>query len=101
MKHIKKINEFVTDLDYDDLISNLNKETLIISSSSDIKKSDSYKKLLSIGERLIPNLLESLKTDNNISICMLISDITGVNPPDEITGDIKKLKDFYLNEFNR
>ena len=74
-----------------EIISNLNKETLIISSSSDIKKSDSYKKLLSIGERLIPNLLESLKTDNNISICMLISDI----------GDIKKLKDFYLNEFNR
>ena len=100
MKHIKKINEFVSDINYDDLISNLNKETLIISSSSDIKENDNYKKLLSIGEKLIPNLLESLKNENNIFICMLISDITGVNPPDKITGDIKKIKDFYLNEFN-
>lgn len=101
MKHIKKINEFVTNLNIQDLISNLNKETIIISSSSDIKRNDNYKKILSMGNSVLPNLLENLKTDNNIGICMLISDISGIDSPEEIKGNIDKLKEFYLNEFDK
>ena len=99
MNHIKKINEFVNDINYDIIIDNLKEETLIISSSSEIKENNNYKKLLSMGIEIIPKLVESMKNDNNISICMLISDVSKIKIPDGISGNLDKIKDFYLNEF--
>ena len=99
MKHIRKINEFINEGNYNKIIDNLKMELLIISSSSEIKESNNYKKILDMGIEIIPKLLESMKNDNNISICMLISDISKAKIPDDISGNLEKIKDFYLNEF--
>lgn len=99
MKHIKKINEFVNNSSYNTIIDNLENETLIISSSSEIKSNKNYKKLLNEGEYILPVLLERIKSKNTMTICMLISDISGINLPNS-DGDIEKIKEFYLNEFN-
>ena len=99
MKHIKKINEFVNELNYDLIIDNLENETILISSSSDIKSNENYQKILNEGYKVIPLLIERIKEKNTMTICMLISDISGINLPNS-NGDIEKMKEFYLNEFN-
>ncbi len=99
MKHIKKINEFVNNINYNLLIGNLENDTILISSSSDIKSNENYKKILNEGDNILPFLIERIKEKNTMTLCMLISDISGINDPNS-NGDIEKIKDFYLNEFD-
>jgi hypothetical protein len=96
MKHLKKINEFINNINYNLLIENLENDTILISSSSDIKSNENYKKIINEGENILPLLIERIKKKNTMTLCMLISDISGINPINS-DGDIEKIKDFYLS----
>lgn len=101
-----KMNEFLdtesTRKSYYEISEELLDEIMIISSSSDIKKSKSYSKLISIGGPIVPFIMESIKNNKtNISHFMLLSDIIGdVGMPENIRGNSKLMSKFYLNWFN-
>ncbi len=81
-------------INYNLLIENLENDTILISSSSDIKSNENYKKIINEGENILPLLIERIKEKNTMTLCMLISDISGINPINS-DGDIEKIKDFY------
>jgi hypothetical protein len=83
-------------INYNLLIENLENDTILISSSSDIKSNENYKKIINEGENILPLLIERIKEKNTMTLCMLISDISGINPINS-DGDIEKIKDFYLS----
>lgn len=98
---IKKINEFLETENikniFSKLSSDLNEEVILFSSSSDIKNSENYSKIKSLGKPAIPFIIEKIKNKEHISYFMLLNDIIGdVGMPNSISGNLNEMSKFYL-----
>lgn len=82
MKHIRKINEFINDAEIYSLIEKA--ENTPSSDPEHIANRDSYKKVVQIGESVIPYLVDRKSYIWNIALKKL----TGVEPIGETSSEI-------------
>lgn len=67
----------------------LEKQTLHMSSLSDIAATPAYQEIKQMGMKAVPDLVREISTKPDIVITMLLSDITGENPfPKWVDGDV-------------
>ena len=101
MRKLFKINEFIDNKllveKFNILSESFDEETLLISSSSDIKNNINYKEIINLGEDVIPFLIEKIKKETNIGYLMLISELSNIQINNNISGNVKKMTEFYIN----
>jgi len=103
---MNKINEFINNNDselmkkFTKLKKELFYETAHISNIDDIKKSDSYKEILSYNFEILPIIMGEINNNGSYILCFIVFDIIGRNSidiPESDRGYVNKIKEHIKN----
>ena len=105
-KQFKTINELKSN--HLPMIKNLEKifndyieECSVYSSPTSIKNSETYKKILSVGEKAIAFLISTLRSGGIMNM-LLLEDITNEHPvPEKYSGHVSKMEEYWKNWFEK
>lgn len=95
MKHIKKVNEFISSSKLKGIINLIEEaESTPSGNPEKIASSSEYRAIVNIGEEVVPILIERNKYIWNIAL----KEITGVNPVGESSSEIKEFWKKWIQE---
>lgn len=83
---------------FDNLVKSWKEETGVISSTTVIINNPNYQKIIQMGEKAIPFIIEELKENRNPDLMYALRVITGENPvPPESRGKVKEMVSKWLD----
>ena len=77
--------------DFEELYNIWKRETFFLSNTTEIVEHPAYRKIIAMGEKVVPLILEKLKTQfDHFSVALY--EITGENPiPEDLKGDMAEI----------
>lgn len=88
-------------MDVRELIHDLHVQTMIMSSTNMMMRTDAYRQLHELGMDAVPALIEDLRGHPSTAVLILLSDITGESPfPDYDRGYVAKMVQAWLDWYD-